>query len=226
MRILLVEDDRNLGFATRDGLRSAFAVDWVGSAEEADAAIAVNDYDALVLDVMLPGRSGLDLLGDLRNRRLDVPVLLLTARDAVEYRVEGLNRGADDYLVKPFDLDELIARCTALIRRSHGQVRNVIEWGPIRFDVESRSVTVDGEQLSLSNRERDILQVLLSNIDRPVSKSRIETHIYDWSNELIESNTVEVHVSSLRRKLGRDLIQTIRGVGYMIPSWNEEKATR
>ncbi len=226
MRILLVEDDRNLGFATRDGLRSAFAVDWVGSAEEADAAIAVNDYDALVLDVMLPGRSGLELLRDLRNRRLDVPVLLLTARDAVEYRVEGLNLGADDYLVKPFDLDELIARCSALIRRSHGQVRNVIEWGPIRFDVDSRSVTVDGEQLALSNRERDILQVLLSNIDRPVSKSRIETHIYDWSNELIESNTVEVHVSSLRRKLGRELIQTIRGVGYMIPSWNQEKATR
>lgn len=222
MRILLVEDDGNLGWATRDGLRGTFAVDWVTSAEQAVAALAVATYDLIILDVMLPGRSGLELLRSLRDERNQVPIILLTARDAVEHRIEGLNAGADDYVVKPFELQELIARCTALIRRARGHTDNIIVWGDIRFMMDSRDVTVGDRLVPLSARERDILYVLMTNIGRAVSKSRIESHIYDWSSELIESNTVEVHVSALRRKLGRNLIHTIRGVGYMIPKWQPQ----
>lgn len=223
MRILLVEDDKNLGWATSDGLRAHFAVDWVTSAEQAQMALAGNPYDLIVLDVLLPGKSGLELLHELRGNKNPVPIILLTARDAVEHRVAGLNAGADDYVVKAFDLDELVARCTALIRRSRGQARNVVEWGDILFDVDSKDVVRADRVVPLSGRERDILYILITNIGRAVSKARIESHIYDWSSELIESNTVEVHVSALRRKLGRDLIQTIRGVGYMIPRWREER---
>ncbi|MGA8260925.1 MAG: response regulator transcription factor [Arenicellales bacterium] len=222
MRILLVEDDKNLGWATSDGLRGSFAVDWVTSAEQAQVALSANGYDLIVLDVLLPGKSGVDLLREIRADRNPVPIILLTARDAVEHRVAGLNAGADDYVVKAFDLDELIARCTALIRRSRGHARNVVEWGDMRFDMESRDVVLADRAVSLSGRERDILYILMTNIGRAVSKARIESHIYDWSSELIESNTIEVHISALRRKLGRDLIQTIRGVGYVIPKWREE----
>lgn len=222
MRILLVEDDRNLGWATADGLRAAFAVDWVTSAEQAEAALAAGSYDLIVLDVVLPGRSGVDLLRGLRGEGSQMPVILLTARDAVEHRVAGLNAGADDYVIKPFDLDELTARCTALIRRARGHVQNIVQWGDVRFDIDSGDVARADRIVSLSGRERDILYILMTNIGRTVSKTRIETHIYDWSSELIESNTVEVHISALRRKLGRDLIRTIRGVGYMIPKWQDE----
>ncbi len=225
MRILLVEDDPNLGWATADGLRASFAVDWVKSAEQAEAALASTTYDLVVLDIVLPGKSGLDLLRDLRSARDTVPVILLTARDAVSHRIEGLNTGADDYLVKPFDLDELTARCTALMRRAGGRADNVIECGDVIFDVVSRDVIRGGHTVPLSGRERDILHVLMTNAGRAVSKSRIEGHIYDWSSELIESNTIEVHISSLRRKLGRDFIETIRGVGYMVPRCREQ-ATR
>ncbi|GJL81558.1 MAG: DNA-binding response regulator [marine bacterium B5-7] len=221
MRILLVEDDENLGWATADGLRESFAVDWVTSSEKARAALVVADYDLLVLDVVLPGQSGVNFLRSLRQEKNSLPVLLLTARDAIEHRVAGLNAGADDYLVKPFDLDELIARCNALIRRAHGQIANVIEWGNLRFDIDSRNVSRNDQDIPLSGRERDILHVLMSHIGRAVSKSYIESHIYDWSSELIESNTVEVHISALRKKLGRELITTLRGVGYMIPRCRE-----
>lgn len=222
MRILLVEDDKNLGWATSDGLRGRFAVDWVTSAEQAKEALATSCYDLIVLDIVLPGQSGVDLLRELRAERNTVPVLLLTARDAVEHRVEGLNAGADDYVIKAFDLDELVARCTALIRRSRGHVRNIIERGDIRFDVDSGDVVCAQRDVSLSGRERAILYILMTNMGRTVSKSRIESHVYDWSSELIESNTIEVHISALRRKLGRDLIRTIRGVGYMIPKCQDE----
>jgi DNA-binding response OmpR family regulator len=222
MRILLVEDDENLGWATSDGLRATFAVDWVTSAEQARAALAAGHYDLIVLDIVLPGQSGVELLRELRAASNTIPIILLTARDAVEHRIEGLNAGADDYVVKAFDLDELVARCTALIRRSRGHVRNTVEWGDIRFDTDSGDVVRGGEVVSLSGRERDILYILMTNVGRTVSKSRIESHIYDWSSELIESNTIEVHISALRRKLGRELIRTIRGVGYMIPRCQDE----
>lgn len=217
MRILLVEDDKNLGHATRDGLRESFAVDWVTSAEDAADAMATTGYSLVVLDIGLPGQSGLDFLKKLRQGRDQVPVLFLTARDAVSHRVEGLNAGADDYLVKPFDLDELLARCSALVRRSQGHAEPVIEWGDLTFEPATGATTLAGAAIPLSARERSVLQVLLNNMGRVVSKAQIEQSVYDWSSEDIESNTIEVHISALRRKLGRDLIQTTRGVGYMIP---------
>ncbi|MGZ9109236.1 MAG: response regulator [Micavibrio sp.] len=218
MRILLVEDDKNLGKATTEGLKESFAVDWVRSAEEADDALVVTTYDLIVLDINLPGASGLDFLTDIRNKKNQIPVLLLTARDAIRHRVEGLNAGADDYLVKPFDLDELLARCMALVRRSQGHAEPVITLLDIAFEPATGKLEKDGSAVILSARERAIFSVLIHNLNRPVSKTKIEERIYDWSSEEIDSNTIEVHIGGLRRKLGRDLIKTIRGVGYMIQS--------
>lgn len=218
MRVLLVEDDRNLGKATRDGLRHTFAADWVLSAEEADDALSTTAYDLIVLDINLPGESGLEFLSRMRRERRQIPILLLTARDTVRHRVEGLNAGADDYLVKPFDLDELLARCAALIRRSKGHAEPVLSAGDIRYEPASGKVERQGVPVILSGRERAILDVLMHNISRPVSKAKIEERIYDWTSDHIESNTIEVHIAGLRRKLGREVIKTIRGVGYMIPS--------
>ena len=217
MRLLLVEDDANLGKATTQGLREAYAVDWARSAEEADDAMATTEYALLVLDINLPGKSGLDLLRSLRQRKDNLPVLLLTARDAVQHRVEGLNAGADDYLVKPFDLDELLARCSALIRRSSGQVEPVIGHKHIQYEPANGRVELAGKTILLSARERSVFDCLIRNIGRPVSKERISHAVYDWSSEEVESNTIEVHIAALRRKLGRDFIRTIRGVGYIIP---------
>lgn len=216
MRVLLVEDDRNLGKATADGLKESFAVDWVRSAEDGQDAMATTAYEMLVLDINLPGMSGLDFLNVIRKDKNQIPVLLLTARDAVHHRVEGLNAGADDYLVKPFDLDELLARCAALVRRAQGHAEPMITILDISFEPASGKLEKDGKAVVLSARERAIFDVLIHNIDRPVSKAKIEERIYDWSSEEIESNTIEVHIAALRRKLGRELIQTIRGVGYMI----------
>ncbi|AGH98800.1 response regulator [Micavibrio aeruginosavorus] len=216
MRLLLVEDDKNLGCATAQGLKESFAVDWVLSAEMADDAMATQSYDLMVLDINLPGRSGLDFLAEMRFKKAQIPVLLLTARDAIRHRVEGLNAGADDYLVKPFDLDELLARCSALVRRAQGHAEPIVSVHDIVFEPATGKLTKDGKVVVLSGRERAIFDVLIHNLDRPVSKDKIEQRIYDWSSEDIESNTIEVHVAALRRKLGRDLIKTIRGVGYMI----------
>ncbi len=216
MRILLVEDDQNLGKATEEGLREFFAVDWVMNAEEAEDALATTAYALVVLDINLPGASGLDLLRSLRKNKDQIPVLLLTARDAVRHRVEGLNAGADDYLVKPFDLDELLARCAALIRRAQGEATPIITHKDLTYEAATGHLEKNGETITLSGREQAIFDLLIRNIDRPISKDKITESIYDWSSEDIESNTIEVHIAALRRKLGRDLIKTIRGVGYMI----------
>lgn len=216
MRILLVEDDKNLGKATADGLKDAYAVDWVRSSEEAEDALATTTYALIVLDVNLPGLSGLGLLQKLRVNKNTVPVLLLTARDALRHKVEGLNAGADDYLVKPFDLDELLARCAALIRRSGGLSSPVIEHGDLVYEPATGHLEKAGQSIQLSARERAIFDCLIRQIDRPVSKDKIMESIYDWSSEEIESNTIEVHIAALRRKLGHDLIKTIRGIGYRI----------
>lgn len=216
MRLLLIEDDRNLGKATAEGLKESFAVDWVCSAEEAQEALSTTAYGMLVLDISLPGISGLDLLKSLRQQKSQIPVLLLTARDAVQHRVEGLNAGADDYLIKPFDLDELLARCAALMRRTQGHAAPVIVARNLSFEPATGKLEQNDKIVLLSARERAIFDVLINNLDRPVSKSKIEERIYDWASEEIESNTIEVHIASLRRKLGRDAILTIRGVGYMI----------
>lgn len=216
MRVLLVEDDDMLGKATRQGLEMVFAVDWVKNAEDAGLALSSTTYDLMVLDINLPGMSGLEFLRGLRRAKKATPCLLLTARDAVQHRVEGLDAGADDYLVKPFDLDELIARCRALIRRSQGRATPVISCGDIVFDPAARTVERAGKSVALSARELSVFEALMSNIGRTLSKEQIHAHIYDWSHDDIESNTVEVHVSALRRKLGRHVIKTIRGIGYVI----------
>ena len=216
MRILLVEDDHLLGRATVRGLQTAYAADWVTSAEEAQDAMATTGYDLLVLDINLPGQSGLEWLGRLRAKNNEIPCLFLTARDATYHRVEGLNAGADDYLVKPFDLDELLARCGALLRRAHGRAKPAIEHQGIAYDPVAQRVTKDGHVIALAARELAVLSYLLHNLGHVLSKSQIEQHIYDWSNEDIGSNTIEVYISALRRKLGKDLIKTVRNIGYVI----------
>ena len=216
MRLLLIEDDKNLGKATTEGLKESFAVDWVRTGEDGLATLGTTNYDIVVLDINLPGISGLDVLTRLRKDKNQIPVLLLTARDSVQHRVEGLNAGADDYLVKPFDLDELLARCAALVRRAQGHAEPIITVGDIQFEPASGKLEKAEISIILSGRERAIFDVLIHNMDRPVSKSMIEERIYDWSSEEIESITIEVHIAALRRKLGRELIRTIRGVGYMI----------
>ncbi len=216
MRILLVEDDKQLGRATEEGLKMSFAVDWCQSAEEAEIALATTSYDLVVLDINLPEKSGLELLRDQRRQNQECPVLFLTAYDGVTHRIEGLNAGADDYLVKPFDLDELIARISAVIRRSQGRATPDIVAGDIVFDPVARQVTQKGEVVKLSARELAVLEILMNNLSRIVSKEQIEEHIYDWGSGDIGSNTIEVYISALRRKLGREVIKTMRGIGYIL----------
>jgi two-component system response regulator QseB len=217
MRILLVEDDAMLGTAVRSALAKAgHAVDWVQEGSAAALAVAGEPYDVVLLDLGLPDRSGLDVLRDLRRRGLRMPVLILTAQDAVRERVAGLDAGADDYLVKPFDLDELAARIRAVQRRSVGRAEPLIEHGRLTLNPATREVFLEGAPVSLSAREFALLEALLEQPGRPISRSRLEERLYGWSGQ-VESNAVEVHVHSLRRKLGADLIKTLRGVGYMIP---------
>ena len=224
MRILLVEDDAMLGKATSEGLKTAYAVDWCESAEDAQTALKSTPYDLIILDIGLPEKSGMDLLTELRAANDTRPVMFLTARDAVHHRIEGLNAGADAYLVKPFDLDELIARAAALIRHSQGRANPKIKGGNIEFDPAARQVKKNRNFVRLSGRELAILQVLMDNIGKILSKAQIEDHVYDWDSGEFESNTVEVHISSLRRKLGKNLIKTIRGVGYMVPHESDAAA--
>lgn len=216
MRILLVEDDEMLGKATLAGLRTSFAVDWLTNAEDASEALRTTPYDLIVLDINLPQKSGLSLLQDLRKQNNQIACLLLTARDATYHKVEGLNAGADDYLVKPFDLDELLARCGALIRRRHGRGTPVIKHKDIVFDPVAKSIEKEGVIVALSAMEFSIAELLLSSIGKILSRQQIESRIYDWSNDDIGSNTVEVHISALRRKLGKDFIKTIRNIGYSV----------
>lgn len=192
-------------------------MDWVRHAEDAEDALATTSYVLVVLDINLPGMSGLEFLKKLRQNKKTIPVLLLTARDAIRHKVEGLNAGADDYLVKPFDLEELLARCAALIRRGNDGSAPVIRHRDFSYEPANGNLTHKGKAVMLSGRERAVFDCLIRNINRPVSKDKIMESIYDWSSEDIESNTIEVHIASLRRKLGRDLIKTIRGVGYIIP---------
>lgn len=217
MRLLLVEDDEQLGKATAEGLRIAgFSIDWFMNAEDAALALLSIPFDLVILDINLPGLSGLSWLKSLRTSGNMVPVLLLTAQDALHHKIEGFNTGADDYLVKPFDLDELVARSGALIRRSQGRASPIIHSRDVTFNAQTREVQKKGKAVLLSKKETDILEILMSHKGQTVSKQQIEEKIYDWSSPGIESNTVEVHISSIRRKLGKNFITNFRGIGYRI----------
>ncbi len=217
MRILVVEDDNLLGDAIQAGLKQAgYAVDWVRDGKQADHALTTETYTAMVLDLGLPQLSGLEVLSRLRQRKSTLPVLILTARDTVEDRIQGLDQGADDYVVKPFDMGELAARLRALIRRSSGHTTPVLQVGEVVLDPAAHSVTYAGEAVELASREFTVLQALMLNVGRVMSRAQLEDKLYAWGQE-VESNTVEVHIHHLRRKLYPGLIETIRGVGYLIP---------
>ncbi len=216
MRILLVEDDRMLGDALRRTLRQdGFAVDLAKDAEEAELALSTAGYALLLLDLGLPAKSGLDLLAELRSGGNPLPVIILTARDAVSDRIKGLDTGADDYMVKPFDPDELAARIRAIIRRQAGRSSALIEYGPLTLNATTRELFHNKERVFLTAREFAVLDALLERPGAILPRAVLEERLYGWGEE-IESNAVEVHIHNLRKKLGPNLIRTIRGVGYMI----------
>jgi two-component system, OmpR family, response regulator QseB len=216
MRLLLVEDDAMIGNSVRAGLRQdGFTVDWVQDGRAAELAIANDVYDVLLLDLGLPRKDGLEVLAGLRRRGNRIPVLVLTARDAVTDRVKGLDAGADDYLVKPFDLDELAARIRALLRRQSGRVEPVLQAGELTLNPATHEVLLRGKPVALSAREFALLEALLDRPGAVLSREQLEEKLYGWTEE-VESNTVEVYVHSLRRKLGQDVIKNVRGVGYMV----------
>ena len=217
MRILLVEDDPLLGDGLRAGLRQrGLQVDWVRDGEAAARELRAQPWEAAVLDLGLPRRDGMEVLAELRRDGIALPVLVLTARDAVPDRVRGLDSGADDYVVKPVDLDELAARLRALVRRAHGQPQERLVAQDIVLDPAARTVVQGGQPVPLSTREFDLLQVLMLNAGRVLGREQIEQHLYSWGRE-VDSNAVEVHVHHLRRKLGSEAIRTVRGVGYTLP---------
>lgn len=216
MRILLVEDDPMIGASVVSGLAGeGHAIDWVRNASDADSAIATTPYALVLLDLGLPGRDGLDVLRSLRGRKADLPVLILTARDTVRDRVAGLDSGADDYLVKPFDLDELSARVRALLRRAAGRAEPLVERGDLVLNPATHEVRWRGEPLDVSGREFALLTALAERAGAVVSRTQLEEKLYGW-NETIGSNAVEVHIHNLRRKLGDDAIRTVRGLGYRL----------
>ena len=230
MRILLAEDDELLGSGIRAGLaQHGFQVDWVRDGVAAERELATGAYQAAVLDLGLPRQDGMEVLRQTRARRNTTPVLVLTARDAVPARIEGLDAGADDYLIKPIDLHELAARLRALVRRAHGQSDTCLAAGDVVLDPffgtgttgavvdpAAHQVLAHGQPVELSNREYDLLHALMLNAGRVLSREQLEQRLYEWGSE-INSNAVEVHIYHLRRKLGAGLIETVRGVGYRIP---------
>ena len=217
MRLLLVEDDPMIGESVRQGLRQdGFAVDWVRDGKAAELAVLNEVYDLLLLDLGLPRKEGLDVLKELRAKGNAIPVMILTARDAVADRVKGLDAGADDYLVKPFDLDELAARIRALLRRRSGRADPVIQLGAVKLNPATHEVTLNGEAVVLSAREFALLAAFLDRPGAVLSREQLEEKLYGWDQE-VGSNTVEVYIHSLRKKLGQEFIRNVRGVGYMVP---------
>jgi len=216
MRILLVEDDELLGAGVRDALeRARYGLEWVRDGRQALAALRAGAFDLVLLDLGLPGMDGLEVLGSLRAGGGATPVLVLTARDTAPQRVAGLDAGADDYLVKPFDVDELLARVRALQRRGRGAAVNVIEHGPLKLDPAALSVTCDGRSVPLQRREFMLLRKLLESPGQVLSRAQLEESVYGWEGG-VESNSLDVHIHRLRRKLYPDVIRTVRGVGYVI----------
>jgi len=216
MRLLLVEDDPMIGRAMGQGLRDAgFTVDWVTDGDAAALALANGVYDLAVLDLGLPGKDGMELLRELRARRDLLPVLIVTARDAVADRIDGLNAGADDYVLKPFDLDELVARVRALLRRHAGGATPLLECGGLTLDTVRREVRRNGEEIQLSAREFALLEALMQRPGAVLSRVQLEDAVYGWGEE-VGSNAVEVHLHNLRRKLGPETIRNVRGAGYKV----------
>jgi len=216
MRLLLVEDDTMLGQALETGLgQTEFMVEWVRDGESALLALEANAYALVILDINLPKLTGLEVLKRMRKIAQHAPVLIMTARDGVDNRVEGLDLGADDYLVKPFELKELLARIRAIIRRSLGRSESKILCGDVELDMSARIVRKNNKAIKLAAKEYKVLALLMTQSGKLLSKTEIEENIYDMTEE-IESNTVETAIYALRKKLGKDLITTIRGVGYMV----------
>lgn len=216
MRVLLVEDDAMIGEAVIAGLSAdGYAIDWVRDGRAAELSIGTHSYSLILLDLGLPSLDGLSVLKRIRARKLDVPVLILTARDTVADRIGGLDAGADDYLVKPFDLDELSARVRALLRRAAGRSEPVIEHGDLTLNPATHEVRVLGRAVEVSAREFALLLALAERAGSVVSRAQLEEKLYGW-NEAIGSNAIEVHVHNLRRKLGESLIRNVRGLGYTL----------
>jgi len=216
MKILLAEDDQLLGDGVCAGLsQEGFTVDWIQDGRQALTAIATADYDMMILDLGLPGIDGMKVLHRLRQDNNDIPILILTARDTLSDRVKGLDGGADDYMVKPFDLEELCARVRALSRRKAGRASPLLKHGTLHVDPAAHRVTLDGTPVELSGKEFALLLKLLENTGRVLSRASLEEALYSWGEE-IGSNVIEVHIHHLRKKLGAGLIRTIRGIGYTI----------
>ncbi|MDE3021777.1 MAG: response regulator [Pseudomonadota bacterium] len=216
MRILLVEDDLMIGESVRLGLRQdGFTIDWVQDGRAAELAMETETYAMVLLDLGLPKKSGLELLSTWRRQGNHVPIIILTAHDAISERVQGLDGGADDYLVKPFDLDELSARIRALFRRQAGRTESDIRVGELVFNPVTREVSYKGAAVVLSAREIGVLEVLLERPGAVLSREQLESRVYGWGEE-VGSNAIEVHIHNLRRKLGQKVIRNVRGVGYML----------
>lgn len=216
MRVLLVEDDELLGDGVRNGLvQYGYTVDWIQDGQSAQQAILSESFDIIVLDIGLTTRSGLEVLKTIRSRNIATPVVILTARETVEDRVKGLDAGADDYIVKPFDLDELCARMRALQRRTTSRAEPLLTHGTISLDPASHTVHVNEESINISRREFALLQKLLENAGRVLSREHLTSTLYGWGDD-VDSNALEVHIHNLRKKFGTKLIRTIRGVGYMV----------
>ncbi|MDT8997780.1 response regulator [Paucibacter sp. APW11] len=217
MRLLLVEDDAMIGEQLLELLRAeGYAVDWVRDGELADTALLSQSYDLVLLDLGLPRRDGMSVLRALRARKQTMPVLIATARDALEQRIAGLDAGADDYVLKPFELHELLARIRALLRRASGRAEPVYEHKGVSINPATREVLLDGQPVSLSAREWAVLEPLLARPGMVLSRQQLEEKLYSWKDE-ISSNAVEVYIHGLRKKLGAGLIQNVRGVGYRVP---------
>ena len=217
MRLLLVEDDTMIGEAVLDLLRAEhYAVDWVRDGEMAGTAAKSLQYDLVLLDLGLPRRDGLEVLRELRARKDRVPVLIATARDSVQQRVQGLDAGADDYILKPYDMDELLARIRALLRRASGRAEPVYEHMGVSINTATREVSAQGKPVVLSAREWAVLEPLIARPGLVLSREQLEEKLYGWKDD-VSSNAVEVYIHGVRKKLGAGLIVNVRGVGYMVP---------
>jgi two-component system, OmpR family, response regulator QseB len=216
MRLLLVEDDAMIGESVLLGLKQdGYTVDWVQDGKAAELALTSEPYELLLLDLGLPKKSGLDVLRGLRASHNNIPVLVLTARDAIADRIIGLDSGADDYLVKPFDLDELSARIRALLRRRSGRSETVMRFAELALDPANHQAFIGDHEISLSAKEFALLEALIDRAGAVLSRAQLEQRLYGWDEE-VESNAVEVHIHNLRKKLGRDWIRNVRGIGYTL----------